>query len=539
MHARAMALALIALWAPFAYAQGGPKVSGNALDASPMVGSGGSNSGGGNIGNVTGQWGRPGSSNLYILGQSTGLSAFHGTVPYLPSTQFQGNLPSASLSNFQRQSVGLKDAMNNTSQAPVPYFDPAKTMLNSGAISSGLNQPGTNVPLSSHVDVTSSLASKLYIDATAQYKSLLPDTPGRLLSVPIQTAPTTYVPPPNAVMPSAMPSATAEEQAAPGISAKPGPGVLFGLLRAKDRGTLGEDLAALEQQDLPIDASISTQINPALMNDPNFSPLVKEPNALGLGPVERLKPGAAQAAPGTTTNQDVFLDLLHRLGERREKGKDVRVRPGGGKIEEEDTTTRPAHRNLVELSKDNEIVIHSLSGASRDTVNRSLVQAEARLKEGKYYEAVDLYQLVVMYNPQNPLPRMGLALSYFGAGEPISAALEIRKAIEVFPPMMETRLDIPHMMQIKEFNLQRASLERKLSGFKYEKNDPLMLFLACYLDYNAGNAEEALRYSKLIQTEAPPEDKLLHAFAKFVATGERPQATTFPSLMESTSAPAE
>ena len=539
MHARAIALATVALLSGFLYAQtgslqtGGLRQTGNALDASPMVGSGGSNSGGTSVGNLQGRLG----SNLYITGQSSGLSAFQGSIPYKPADQLQLTLPSASLSNFQRQSVGLKDVLSNSTFAPVPYFDPTKSVVNAGGIASGLNSPGTNVPASTRVD-TSSLAGKLYVDATAQYKSLLPTTPGRLLSVPLQSPPPAYVPTVNATTPAALPPGAADEQASTGISAKPGPGVLFGLLRAKDRGTLGEDLAALEQRDRPIDTSIKAEVDPVLLKDPNFNPLVKEPNMLVLGADERIKQGGHAAVPGMINNQDVFLDVLQRLGERREKGKNLRITPGGGKVEE-DTTTKPTHHNLVEMSKDNQIVIHSLSGASRDAVNRSLAAAEARLIEGKYYEAVDLYQMVVMYSPQNPLPRMGLALAYFGAGEPISAALEVRKAIEVFPPMMETRLDVGQMMQIKEFNLQMASLERRLSSFKYEKNDPLMLFLACYLDYNAGNADEALRYAKTIQTEVPPEDKLLHAFAKFVITGERPQATSFPSLTETTTAPAE
>ncbi len=530
----ALAMAVTAAMAARAQGQVGQIQGGNKLDTTMRVVGDGMTGGGAN---------NSINSQLFITGQTSGLSSFHGTLPYTPSNQLQMNLPSASLSNFQRQSVGLKDVLSGSTYAPAPYFDPSKTVVNAGGIAARLNLPGTNVPASTRIDT--SIASKQYIDATAQYQSVLPNPGGRTLSVPLQSPPPSYLKPENATptntnLGPAAPDTTAATQPPPGISAKPAPGVLLGLLRAKDRDKLGQELAQLEQRDLPLDASVKANLDPTLMKDPNFSPLVKEPNALRLGVDERLRSIAPSATPGMQTNQDVFLDVLQRLSERREKGN-VRIKPGGGKIEEDEPGSRPARRNRVELSKDSQVIIHNLEGTGNDAVNRALADAQARLLEGKYYEAVDLYQIVVTYSPQNPLPRLGLSLAYFGAGEPVSAAIEIRKAIETFPPIMETRLDIPNMVPMKDFTPQRTALERKLTEFKYEKNDPLLLFLACYLDYNAGSAEQAMRYARAIQAEAPQEDKLLQAYAKFVLTGERPQAaTTFPSLMNSaTTAPAE
>lgn len=111
--------------------------SGQALDANPMLGSGGFNT------PVSGYNGL--NSQLYITGQVSGLAAFRGTVNYFAPNQINLNLPSDELSRFRQQSVGVSDVLTGTPYATTPYYDRARTTALLPNITAGQTIPGTNV----------------------------------------------------------------------------------------------------------------------------------------------------------------------------------------------------------------------------------------------------------------------------------------------------------------------------------------------------------------------------------------------------------
>ncbi len=120
-------LAAGVLLAGAAWAQVRPIQGGNALDANPMIGSGGNNGA------------RPVTSaingNLIMSGNVTGGKAFQGFNPISNPSAFQASVGSASLGNFVRDSVGLPGIQSGLSTtSPRPYFDPSQTTVSAGAI---------------------------------------------------------------------------------------------------------------------------------------------------------------------------------------------------------------------------------------------------------------------------------------------------------------------------------------------------------------------------------------------------------------------
>lgn len=128
--AAASGLLSIAVLAATSFGQVREIVGGHVLDANPQVGSGGSNQ------PVPGYV--PINGNNIIQGNVEGLARFHGTVGSSSPYVFQGNLPTATLQNFARQSAGGIPT-GPAGSSPAPYYLPSN--LTSGASGALYPQP--------------------------------------------------------------------------------------------------------------------------------------------------------------------------------------------------------------------------------------------------------------------------------------------------------------------------------------------------------------------------------------------------------------
>jgi len=515
-----------------------PTQTGRLLDANPQIGSGGYNVSGAAAGRFN--------SQLYITGQVTGLRRFRGSVGYSAPNQLNLILPSASLSTFRRQSVGLRDVLGGGSYLPAPYYERTSTALNVRDITSGRVAPGTNIPRSA--TVSPSLARRLYVDATADYRPIAPVAPRR--TIPLM---------PPSIAPGRQVGTTELEDifSKPArLAARPGAGAIFHMPRAQDRQLLVRQLSKIEQRyekiDERIDAEVKAEIDATATarttprrteaqrpaEAPQSDTDKEQPPLFPAGP-----PAAASDLP--EPNRDVYVDILVRILERRTRNSAMPDKPSAEALEdladEAPSGTTPAKQrsvfdgdgNLVELSAKREIVIHGLAGVSPDAFNKYMAAAEKLLKAGKYYGAADKYELALIIDSGNPLARVGMALALFAAGEPLSAAVHLRHAMELFPPLMETHLDIPAMMDQADFQRRVEAVDRRLTeraGKEQDWADPLLVFVAAYMHSNAGQKEKAGLYAARLQAAAP-SDKLFTAYASFVLTGRRPatQTTTKPA----------
>ena len=109
MHRLTALIVLVGASCTVCHAQDARLQQGDALDSSPLVGSGGRNTA--STGGLLRDKGQGIDSQLYVTGRVTGLGAFRGGLPYTPKGAFRLTLPSASLSDFNRRSVGLEDVL--------------------------------------------------------------------------------------------------------------------------------------------------------------------------------------------------------------------------------------------------------------------------------------------------------------------------------------------------------------------------------------------------------------------------------------------
>jgi len=258
------------------------------------------------------------------------------------------------------------------------------------------------------------------------------------------------------------------------------------------------------------------------------------------------KPGAFQP------NQDAYLDLLLTLQKQllaQEKPKVAPVRPGELPEETNPGATTPGPKQpgyepgvtpeknpgatvpgtpspysggskpLVEREKSG-IVIHGLAGLSPDSFNLYMNRAKTLMKQGKYYDASQEYELAEIVDRANPLAPLGASVSIFTAGEPFSAAIYLRKAMSLLPPLMETRLDVESMVKMTDFEAQLRLLDERIAK-PGGKMDPLLLYVSAFMHQSLGQTGQAKAAAKLLQ-ESNTKDKIFQAYATFLITGQRP-----------------
>ncbi len=515
-----LVLTILAL-AGAASAQVVPVQGGRELDANYQVGSYGVNS--------VRQSDRIQNANMYVTGQVGGMFGFHesrgrfGFVP--PGTLITGqsslvapeslrlNLPSAGLDDFLRRSGGIPMVggtfMPNGGYGATNYYSPSQTVLGARAIERGYNVPGSNIPKATYIPTQT--AQQLYNSAMDAYK---PAAPGIGEQMMVNTRVNPLVAPAGTTAVTG--TSGAPNQAQPPVSyqygGRPAASTLFGVIRRQDEQDklirdLGEaDKANNRALGKPIDAQVDS------------APPGTEPKT---GTEKPNVPAAEPAMP--QPGQDVFVDVLINMRKARQnKPPDKSAEADKTKP---DTTKPPAQ--AVEVTE-NKVLINMLAGQNQDTFNQYMARGEKKLKAGKFYEAANDFDVAQTANHSNPLASMGQAMAMFGAGEPLTAALNLRRAMTIFPPIMETSMNFRRgLMDPALIATRTAQLEERIAEQK-DQVDPLVVFLAVYVETSMGEHVKAARNAELLKSLAG-QDELFKLYADYILTGKGPAPTTAPA----------
>lgn len=539
-------VAALALTTGLALGQVQPTQGGHELDANNRVGSQGFNSirsldPSGTI-----------SGNLFINGQVTRGASFQGPVPYFAANQLNLTLPSQQFDNFVRDSTSLNRVQAGQSLAPQPYLGPSNTVLGAGAIAAGYNAPGTNVP-QNPTGVSDAIASRLFVDATADYRPVVAgptfsDIRLEALSPRLNFSPTavTSIGEAGAVAsrasmvfgvlsatelrrlaeqvtetPTAIAEATAKAAETPNTTLTPAPNEVSGKVAAQVTG---------EPQNLVPE----THTPQSVTGQPTLAPLPAQPAQPG----EQVVPGQPVAGPEAAArrarptlpapvDQDVYTDVLQNLARQRAERTAMAnapiAPPTGGQ-----TTANPLdlNRQQSEYSRavveatNRQIVLHGLAGQRPDQLNRYMALGDALMKQGQYYEAAGRYEIARSLNKTNPVPSVGLGLAYLAAGEPMTSSYYLSRAMELFPPLMEIKLDLNRIVGEKVTALRIEQIEQRLKENR-EANIVPLVFLATYLNANQGQAEQAKVWAAKLK-EVAGDRRVLAAYADYVLTGVKP-----------------
>ncbi|MDP6635756.1 MAG: hypothetical protein QGG42_12715 [Phycisphaerae bacterium] len=457
------------------------------------------------------------SSQMYITGQVSGLGAFRGVTGYTAANELRMTVPSSALSDFRRQSVGLADVLRGETYRTGAYLDRSKTALGLRGIRAGLADPGTNVPRTGHLGTI--VPSKTLDEAMADFRPLLRDRAGGAISAEIQPAIKLDAAPvrvigrrgPSTVRPDTTIFGAAEL-------------AVFTVSRPSQRNEVDVELRELELVESDDLSRVDSKVR---------GPVIVPP-AAGDGSATHAALGGVGIASRAARESDLFLTMVYLLQKQHLAATgQTPVKGSGDNTENTDLNLkplgpRPNSVELVEQGLRGELVFNTLAGKGSDAFNVAMRAGEKQLKQARFYSAADQYRLAAEIQPDNPTARLGLSVSLFGAGEALGAALQLRRAMEMFPPVMVTRLKVIRTIPSEKLKSRLDQLYKRLEGRKGENVNPQLAMLAAYMHRSSGeNYIAELCAVKL--KGAAGDDKLYAAFAAYVLTGKRPAAVKTPT----------
>ena len=149
----------------------------------------------------------------------------------------------------------------------------------------------------------------------------------------------------------------------------------------------------------------------------------------------------------------------------------------------------------------------SLDSLSESKFNQHMRNAEGHLKAGSYYRAAGCFSLASVYQADNPLALAGRGHALFAAGEYVSSALFLSRALAISPEYLQMRVDLVAML----------GDERKLAGriadieqWLARSGSSQLQFLLGYVYYRTG---QLLRAKQAIDAayEKTPESPAVQA----------------------------
>lgn len=504
--------------------------SGNALDANMMRGSYGQNS------TMTNPY-AAGNTHISGLRDSRGLSGFHGSLSGLNgnlSTSYGGN--TASVSSFRQQSVSLQDVLEGNVYNPNNqiYDDPLRRTVNANTVSNA--QMTGQMPLPKNVTRVDQLANKLYIDALHDSQLF---TPGdKRLHQNLSGRPHMAE-----NMGLRFDSDTKKwDRTIRRVDTldrvRRGGEELFGLMRGDDREQLAEELQQLEESTPEYRRAINSAVEHAVDAGVTATPGTStDPAASGAALANVLAGPDSTAKPGTPASfgskgilpdedQDVFVDLLLNLRKKNKANienpadpattmkpdellqKEMRLRKQRIERLQKLNAAKKLRGDLPSVEYDSttrEVVIHNLAGKGKDLFNQYMQRGEhyLGLKRPQFYDAARQYDLAGMVRPQNPLAAIGRAISSFGAGEWMTSAQHLERAMVLFPPIMESKFDLASMMNFDlDGMMNKETFSRRMVALdrwsKALNESPKLMLLQMFFYANRGDQENAWRVADAV-----------------------------------------
>jgi len=89
---------------------------------------------------------------------------------------------------------------------------------------------------------------------------------------------------------------------------------------------------------------------------------------------------------------------------------------------------------------------NSLESLSESKFDQHMRAAEGYLRAGEYYRAAGCFSLASMYQSDNPLALAGRGHALFAAGEYVSSALFLSRALAISPEYLQMRVDLAAML---------------------------------------------------------------------------------------------
>jgi tetratricopeptide (TPR) repeat protein len=114
--------------------------------------------------------------------------------------------------------------------------------------------------------------------------------------------------------------------------------------------------------------------------------------------------------------------------------------------------------------------------------------AEGHLMAGRYYRAAGCFSLASIYQADDPLALAGRGHALFAAGEYVSSALFLSRALAISPEYLQMRVDLAAMLGDEKKLADRiADIEKWLA----QSGSGQLQFLLGYVYYRTGQLARA------------------------------------------------
>lgn len=426
------------------------------------------------------------SGNLVITGNVTAGRQFRGVVPYWSASEFAGRLGSTEIDPFLRSSAAADNSGIYTGTIR-PYYSPSATVamtraggeLTQSAAGNVNDQFGGNqVPAAV---TNTSQRQETFVPDTSEYNKMLNG-----------------------------PTSVTNEQLRKIIIYRADLYQRDGNLgTAKQMAQLQEELRRTEKK--------ASEIEKKLLEKGESLRVDEQPGLVETAvPYESKKPAAKgedkEVKPAGTYAEeqiDVYEQMKQQLETFSKGRKESQLQPEQRKTENivglKPDKNYPAGKDKgnggsSEQKKASDIyssagdvkkvvVPHSsFASYSQDKFNEHIRAAEQYMKSGKYYWAADAYTLASVYKPDDPLAYAGKSHALFAAGEYMSSALFLARALEMFPEYARFKVDIVAMTG------DRDKLENRVidvEKWQQKSGSAELQFLLGYVYYQMGRLERA------------------------------------------------
>ncbi len=498
--------------------------------------------------------------NLLITGNVRRGMHFRGTVPYGPITSFRGDLGSSSLSSFLRDSAGAEDVGYSSNRYSVqPYYLQSRTVATTRPGYWGVfGQTGARI---NNRRMQSGFATGTYVSDSQRQTFSVRDTSATEPGLRgIQTQDSMPLEP--RIVKSIRELQLLTQQAESNVSAKD-QHLMFEKYRKQNQETeigkqedgisfeTGLATSGLENKQSSIEKYNSFELFDQSRTTERTRTAVPDFGRDKLEAKTTLAEAYAQANAMTFRDEVISAESdIDAQGERDRVTSDIieqvkrqledlinsvdkKESQGTGRTSEETRTNiglssvglsrRESSYNPAESAIGSVDGLKGLSQADLSAKAKSIrgtqtnpdtfsmirfnshfQEAQGHLKGGRYYAAADSFALASIYKPDDPLCYAGKGHALLGAGEYISSALFISRAIEANPEYVKTKIDLATTLGGRHIIGSRIADIREWLGRSGSGQLDFLLGYTYYRMGRLGPAQQAIdaAYIKMPQSAA-------------------------------------
>ena len=430
--------------------------------------------------------------NLLITGNVRRGMHFRDTVQYGPTTSFRGDLGTSSLNSFLRDSAGAEDIGSSANRYNIqPYYLQSQTVTTTRPGYSGvLGQMGTMI---NNRRMQSGFTTGTYISNSQS--QILPEEntlTSDAMSQGTQTQDSVPLEP--RIVNSIRELQLLTQQVKPNVSPKDQQ-----LMIERNRKQNQETEVEKQEDGISSELAFATvdQKNKQSSSVPDFgknkidtettlAQAYAQANAMTFPdssafqqntsqPLQTDEAITAESDQDEQSQRDVLTsdiidqvkrqleDLINSVDKKESQGagrtnKETRTNIGlssGGfnRVESTYNPTRPVIDGLddlkglsqADLSAQTKSIRAALTNpetSSMSRFNKHFQEAQEHMKNGRYYAAADSFALASIYKPGEPLCFAGRGHALLGAGEYMSSALFLSRAIEADPEYLKIKIDL-------------------------------------------------------------------------------------------------